>query len=360
MKVLCKALDERDCHAADECDHAYFDRKVEHRSDCLLREKREFLRDTESKERYGEQCHGIELDACHEHLKRGHKEAVDDGDQSAHGDEQDAEACKARFPPDRIDHVDGELHDLVAVVADDVARTRRIVSARLVAEHFKAVRECPHEADPVDHEEHIESGLECHLDHVLYFVARGELHRDLPCRLYDGKDDKELEAVRQDVRCAGRDDMLRVVVHELAEDVPLARCFRQFRLKVGDGIRRRGVFVGKVPEPHVKHECAEVHGKSRAKHDLPYKFFAVLESERDHHARDHGHHDQDNVHRRDDAARNLTELCVKCAAESRPCTNDLGVSKRKRRIRQRKNEDGKQHGRKVSRHSDSLLKVNIR
>ena len=248
---------------------------------------------------------------------------------------------------------------MVAVVPDDVACTRRVVAARLVAEHLEAVRECPHEADPVDHEEHIESGLECHLDYVLHFVAGGELHRDLPCRLYDGKHDKELEAVRQDVRRTGRDDVLCVVVHEFAEDVPLARCLREFRLKIGDGIRRRCVFVGEVPEAHVKHERTEVRGKSCTKHDLPHELFAVLESERDHHARNDGHHDQDNVHRRDDAARDLTEFRVECAAESRPCTNDLGVSKRKHRIRQRKNEDGKQHSGKVSRHSDSLLKVNI-
>ena len=96
------------------------------------------------------------------------------------------------------------------------------LAARLVAEQLESIRERAHEADPVDHEEHIESGLERHLDHILYFVARSELHCDLPCRLYDGKDDKEFEAVRQDVRCAGRDDMLGVVVHEFAEDVPLA------------------------------------------------------------------------------------------------------------------------------------------
>ena len=93
---------------------------------------------------------------------------------------------------------------------------------------MKAFHQRPHELDPVHYEEHEEAHLERHADEVLHLVARHELHRQLPRRLYDREDDKKPQAVRRDVARAGRDDLVAVVVDEIAEDRDLIDLRRTF------------------------------------------------------------------------------------------------------------------------------------
>ena len=335
LHIIRKTLGEGNDNCQNKRADAQLDGQIEHRADSFFLEKLEFLRDAESQKRKRHEREGIELDLRHSYLDSSQNQA------NQHGKHPDnIDQCKAEIADRKLRLIPKRPEDDKSVV-DDTVRTELLrrdarYAPRKEADHLEAFAERGRRPDPFVHQENEKSETE-HLAQKVQHLIAVELEAQIPSPLDDGENDQDFLADGQDIDRAGNNNILDIVLHEIAKDVKFAAGFQmklELLCRASDSKRIRA-------EPHVEKSAAEVPCKAESEHDLPKEFFLIFHAETDHDEGGNRHKEHDKIRRLDQPGADLKERLVEKPAETRSSGKNRLIIRRDGKGRAMQKEDSR-------------------